>query len=79
MDYATSTPLVFNATISAGEKSLPFIVDISDDMIQEDNETFYMELRLFPSCLPLKHGISRSTVTIINTEGSYMCIVKVCD
>ena len=72
MDYAISTPLVFNATISAGLKSLPFIVDISDDMLQEDNETFYMELMPFPSCLPLKHGISRSIVTIINTEGSYM-------
>ena len=72
MDYAISTSLVFNATITAGLKSLPFIVDISDDMIQEDNETFYIALRPLPSCLPLKHGILRSTVTIINTEGSYM-------
>ena len=72
MDYATATPSAFNTTISAGLTSLSFNVDICDDMMQEDNETFYAALRLFPSCLPLKLGVSRSTVTIVNTEGSYI-------
>ena len=73
IDYATTTSLVFNVTLSAGMTSLSFSVDISDDKIQEPNETFYVALRLLPSCLPLKLGISRSTVIIINTEGMYIC------
>ena len=74
IDYAATTSLVFNTTFSAGLTSLSFSVDIIDDKIQEDNETFYIAIRLLPiaSCLPLKLGISRSTVIIINTEGTYL-------
>ena len=72
IDYANSTSSSFNVTISAGSTSSLFTVDIIDDGIQEDNETFYITLGLLPSCLPLELGIAQSTVTIINTEGNYL-------
>ena len=71
-DYAMSTALVFNVTISAGSTSLSFSIDIINDMIQEDNETFNIAIGLLPSCLSLSLGISSSTVMIIDDEGIYM-------
>ena len=65
-----STALMFNVTISAGSASESFDVDIIDDMIQEDNETFNIAIRLFPSCLSLSLGTSSSTVTIIDDDGT---------
>ena len=75
VDYAMSTALVFNVTISAGSTSSSFNVDIIDDMIQEDNETFHIAIRLLPSCLSLSLGNSSSTVMIIDDEGTpiYVC------
>ena len=55
-----STALMFNVTISAGSSSQSFDVDIIDDMIQEDNETFNIAIRLLPSCLSLSLGTSSS-------------------
>ena len=69
VDYAMSTALVFNVTISAGSTSSSFSVDIIDDMIQEDNETFNISIKLLPSCLSLSLGTSSSTVTIIDNDG----------
>ena len=65
-----STALVFNITVSAGSTSSSFNVDIIDDMIQEDNETFNIAIRLLPSCLSLSLGTSSSTVTIIDDDGN---------
>ena len=65
-----SSPLVFNVTISAGSLSQSFDVDIINDMIQEDNETFNIAIRLLPSCLSLSLGTSSSTVTIIDNDGT---------
>ena len=65
-----STPLIFNVTISAGSSSESFDVDIIDDMIQEDNETFNIAIRLLPSCLSLSLGTSSSTLTIIDNDGT---------
>ena len=62
--------LVFNVTISAGSMSSSFDVDIINDMIQEDNETFNIAIRLLPSCLSLSLGTSSSTVTIIDNDGT---------
>ena len=62
-----SSALVFNVTISAGSTSSSFSIDIINDMIQEDNETFNITIRLLPSCLSL--GTSSSTVIIIDDEG----------
>ena len=65
-----STALMFNVTISTGSSSESFDVDIIDDMIQEDNETFNIAIRLLPSCLSLSLGTSSSTVTIIDDDGT---------
>ena len=66
VDYNMSTALV---TISAGSTSSSFSIDIINDMIQEDNETFNIAIRLLPSCLSLSLGTSSSTVLIIDDEG----------
>ena len=66
-----STALIFNVTISAGSNSSSFSIDIIDDMIQEDNETFDITIILLPSCLSLSLGTSSSTVMIIDDDGSY--------
>ena len=67
-----SSPLMFNVTISAGSLSQSFDVDIINDMIQEDNETFNIAIRLLPiaNCLSLSLGTSSSTVTIIDNDGT---------
>ena len=65
-DYTMSTALMFTVTILAGSKSSSFNVDIFNDMIQEDNETFNIAIRLLPSCLSLSHDTSSSTVYIYN-------------
>ena len=66
-----STALVFNVTISAGSTSSSFSIDIINDMIQEDNETFNIVIRLLPSHLSLSLGNSSSTVMIIDDDGIY--------
>ena len=71
VDYAMSSALVFNVTISAGSTSSSFSIDIINDMIQEDNETFNIAIRLLPSCLSLSLGTSSSTVMIIDDDGNY--------
>ena len=64
-----STALVFNVTITAGSISSSFNVDIIDDIIYEDDETFNVTIKLLPSCLSLSLGTSSSTVTIIDNDG----------
>ena len=68
VDYAMSSALVFNVTIFAGSTSSSFSIDIINDMIQEDNETFHIAIRLLPSCLSLSLGNSSSTVTITDND-----------
>ena len=75
VDYVMSTALVFNVTISAGSTSSSFSIDIINDMIQEDNETFNIAIRLLASCLSLSLGTSSSTVTIIDDEGSFIIAI----
>ena len=70
LDYAMSTGLVFNVTISVGSLTSSFDVDINNNMIHEDNETFNIAIRLLPSCLLLSLGTSSSTVTIIDNDGT---------
>ena len=70
-DYTLPNLPVFNITISAGSTSSSFMIDIIDDMIQEDNETFNIEIRrLLPNCLSSELAISSSTVTIIDNDGN---------
>ena len=70
VDYAMSTALMFNVTISAGSTSASFNINIFNVMIQENNEMFYIAIRLLPSCLSLSLGTSSSTVTIIDDDGT---------
>ena len=70
VDYNVSSELVFNVTISAGSTSSSFSIDIINDMIQEDNETFNITIRLLSSCSSLSLNTSSSTVTIIDDEGT---------
>ena len=68
---STAAP-VFNVTFTAGSTSSSFSVDIIDDMIQEDNETLNITIRLLPSYLSFSLGTSSSTVTIIDNDGTNM-------
>ena len=63
-----SSTLVFNVTILAGSTSSSFSIDIINDIIQEDNETFIIAIRSIPSCLSLSLGTSSSTVTITDDD-----------
>ena len=69
VDFARSTGLVFNVTISAESTSSSFSIDIINDMIHEDNEIFNIAIRLLPSCLSLSLDTSSSTVMIIDDDG----------
>ena len=62
IDYAMSSPLVVNLTIPAGSRSVPFSVDIIDDMIQEGNEMFNIVLK--------SNCSFQSTVIIIDNDGT---------
>ena len=66
-----STALAFNVTNTSGSTSSSFGIDIINDMIQEDNETFHIAIRLLTSCLSLSLGTSSSTVMIIDDDGIY--------
>ena len=74
VDYAMSSVLVYNVTISAGSTSSSFSIDIINDMIQEDNEAFNIEIGIFSNVLLLSLGTSSSTVTIIDDEG--ICMIR---
>ena len=75
IDYAVSTPLVFNVTITAGSTSSSFSIDILNDVIEEKNETFNISIRV-PSCSSLSLGTSSSIVTIIDNDGMYIAITS---
>ena len=70
LDYQLGIPSVFNTTFPAGTTVLFATLNIINDMIQEDNETIYGVIKLFPSCLPLSLGVSSATATIIDDDGS---------
>ena len=60
---------MYNVTITAGMTSSSFDVDIIDNMIQEENKTFYIFIRIIPTCLPVTINSDITTVTIIDDEG----------
>ena len=74
MDYNVTNG-VFNVTIPAGRLSSSFSIDIIDDIIQEDNETFNIAIRLVPSCLSLSLGTASSTVTIVDNDEEGNCYI----
>ena len=68
-DYTSNTRSV---TIYAGSTRSSFRINIRDDKIQENRETFHVAIRLSSSsCLKsLSLGTSSSTVTIIDDDGN---------
>ena len=70
MDYNV-TASVFNVTISAGAISSSFNIDIIDDVIHEENETFNITITLLSNCsyIYVRLDISSSTVNIVDNDG----------
>ena len=60
---------MYNVTITAGMTSSSFDVDIIDNMIQDGNKTFYIFIRIIPTCLPVTINSDITTVTIIDDDG----------
>ena len=67
MDYNVTASL-FNVTISAGAISTSFDIDITDDVIHEDNETFNVAIRLLPSSLSVSLCVSSSIIRITDND-----------
>ena len=67
MDYNVTASL-FNVTISAGATSTSFDIDITDDVIHEDNETFNVAIRLLPSNLSVLLCVSSSIIRITDND-----------
>ena len=72
LDYSIATP-VFSLTISAGTKAAFIDVNIIDDTIHEDQETFNIAITLLPSCLSLSLGFSQTTIKIIDSDSTCVC------
>jgi len=74
LDYGQtglSSPLTSTLTIPSGELSVSFSVDIMDDKISEQNETFIVTIDLQPSYIPVLFSSNQSfTITIIDDEGN---------
>jgi len=68
-----SSPLTSTVTIPSGQVSVSFSVNIIDDTVQEENETFSLTIDLQSSCLPVTiNGDHSFTITIIDDEGNDM-------
>ena len=67
MDYNV-TASVFNVTIPAGLTSSSFDIDIIDDVIHEDIETFNVAIKLLTSSSSLSLCVSSSVVRIIDND-----------
>ena len=75
----TSVTIPTSVTISSGELVAPFNVNITDDTIQEENETFSITFDLPSSCLPVTvNGDHSFTITIIDDEGNDIPVCCVC-
>ena len=73
LDYNQTTPSTSSLTISSGELFGSFDIEIIDDTVKEQNETFLIAVRIQDSCLPLViDGNDTFTVTIIDNEGTYI-------
>jgi len=78
-DYGQTGLLTSSVTIPRGELSVSFSVNIIDDSVQEENETFSLTVDLQSSCLPITiNGDHSFTITIIDDEGNDMPMCCVC-
>lgn len=68
-----NAPSTSSLTIRSGELFGSLSIEVIDDAVQEQNETFVITVQIQPSCLPLViNGNNNSTITIIDNEGSYI-------
>ena len=74
IDYNVTTQ-VFNLTIIAGRTAAPINVDIINDVIHEDHETFSIAITLLPSCLSLSLEYSQSTIRILDNDSMLSDII----
>ena len=72
-DYGVGTPSSFTFSIQAGALSSSTTMDIVDDMIVEDDETFDVTITLMTTCLSICVDNNSATVTIVDDEGK--CVV----
>ena len=70
-DY-NATNSVCNVTISAGTTSTSFDIDITNDTIYEDIETFTIAIRILPSNLLLSLCIESSIVRIVDKDSKQL-------
>ena len=80
LDYNQTTPSTSSLIISSGELFGSLDIEIIDDTVKEQNETFLIAVRIQDSCLPLViDGNNTFTVTIIDNEGTYVRIyIHIC-
>ena len=68
-----------SVTIPSGGLFVSYSVDIIDDTVQEENETFSLTVDLQPSCLPVSiNGDQSFTITIIDDEGNDISVCCMC-
>ena len=73
------SPLTPTVTIPSGQVSVSFSVNIIDDSVQEENETFSLTVDLQSSCLPVTiNGDHSYTITIIDDEGNDIPVCRMC-
>ena len=68
-DYGVGTPSSFTFPIQAGTLSSSTTMDIVDDMIVEDDESFVVTITLMTTCLSINVDVNSATVTILDDEG----------
>ena len=59
---------MFNLTIPTGNTTASISIDIIDNIIDGDHETFNVAITLLPSCLSLSLGLSQTTIKILDNE-----------
>ena len=58
--------------IPAGSTSSSYSIDIINDMIHEDDETFEITLTISPTCLSISVDNSSAAVTIFDNDGKLL-------
>lgn len=73
-DYEGSS---ITAVIEAGSTVTEVMFTIIDDNIEEMNESFNLSLSLIDSHMGVLLGESRGTVTIMDDDSEFVCIVSI--
>jgi len=74
-----SSPVTSSVIIPSGQLSVRFSVNIINDAIREENETFSLTVDLQSGCLPVTiNGEHSFTITIIDDEGNDIPVCCMC-